>query len=201
MSWTCLPQPQATRTIPAVARPATFRGPRRSGGREAVRRCWVDLDAAVCRSGSLAAMPSPKALRSSRVVAPGSGRVARAFSPRPGAGQGIPSRVLRTSGPSAGPREGFVAGNRGRMVFFPPSAAFADREDRNGLPADARDVAATGVIGAVRRRSGNLFTLGAPCPRPRCPPDARACLPAERSAWESWGFPAPGQATPPPIHP
>lgn len=68
---------------------------------------WIS---AVWRSGSLAAMRSPKALRSSRFSATGSSEPARASSPRSGFGRGIPSIASRTPGRSAGWRGGFRFG-------------------------------------------------------------------------------------------
>ncbi len=79
-------RPQCTRTISAV--------PRAEKRFMSAMRIWIS---AVWRSGSLAAMRSPKAFR-------------RASSPRCGFGRGIPSSASKTLGRSTGWRAGFRCG-------------------------------------------------------------------------------------------
>ena len=111
-------RPQCTRTISAV--------PRAEKRFMSAMRIWIS---AVWRSGSLAAMRSPKAFR-------------RASSPRCGFGRVSRPALPKRSAVVPGGAQGFVADDCGRAVFFPQSAVLADGDDSYGLPVDDSGVAA-----------------------------------------------------------
>ena len=107
-------------------------------------RIWIF---AVWRSGSLALMRSPKAMRHRIRLDPASDMAS---------GPALPERPTEVA--SRG--QGFVSADCGRAVLFPRPIVFADRDDRRSLAVDDGVKAAASVIGAIGGHCVDLFTLG-----------------------------------------
>src|SRR6056297_788286 len=98
------------------------------------KRMWIS---AVWRSGSLAAMRSPKAFQAAHLrLDPTAGVVACPVFPE------RPSVI-------SGGAQGVVSGACSRAVFFPKTSVPADGDDRGALPVGDGLVAPARVIGAV----------------------------------------------------